>query len=191
MKNIVGLLVFIIAVAILSISCMFIGTYNSLQTLDENVNAKWAQVENQLKRRNDLIPNIVATVKGYAKHEKEVFIAVTEARSRLAGSIDKKDLKGIKKNGSDLSSALGRLIAVGENYPQLKADQSFLSLQKELAKTEDLLSNARQGYNESVKLLNTQIRVFPNCIVAWIIRLDQREYFEITESESALPVVKF
>ena len=191
MKNIVGLLVFIIAVAIFSIGCMFIGTYNSLQTLDENVNAKWAQVENQLKRRNDLIPNIVATVKGYAKHEKEVFIAVTEARSRLAGSIDKKDLKGIKKNGSDLSSALGRLIAVGENYPQLKADQSFLSLQKELAKTEDLLSNARQGYNESVKLLNTQIRVFPNCIVAWIIRLDQREYFEITESESALPVVKF
>ena len=100
-------------------------------------------------------------------------------------------MKAIKSSNNELSKTLGRLLAIGESNPELKANQNFLALQKELAQTENLLANARQGYNESVKLLNTQIRLIPNCIVAWIIRLEQREYFEITESESAVPKVQF
>lgn len=191
MKNIIGLLVFITIVLILSLSCGFIGIYNNLQALDENANSKWAQVENQLKLRSDLIPNIVATVKGYSAHEKSIYEDITSAREKLAGAISKKDLKAIKSSNNELSKTLGRLLAIGESNPELKANQNFLALQKELAQTENLLANARQGYNESVKLLNTQIRLIPNCIVAWIIRLEQREYFEITESESAVPKVQF
>ncbi|MBQ2870868.1 LemA family protein [bacterium] len=191
MKNIIGLLVFITIVLILSLSCGFIGIYNNLQALDENANSKWAQVENQLKRRSDLIPNIVATVKGYSAHEKSIYEDITSAREKLAGAISKKDMKAIKSSNNELSKTLGRLLAIGESNPELKANQNFLALQKELAQTENLLANARQGYNESVKLLNTQIRLIPNCIVAWIIRLEQREYFEITESESAVPKVQF
>ena len=191
MKNIIGLLVFITIVLILSLSCGFIGIYNNLQALDENANSKWAQVENQLKRRSDLIPNIVATVKGYSAHEKSIYEDITSAREKLAGAISKKDMKAIKSSNNELSKTLGRLLAIGESNPELKANQNFLALQKELAQTENLLANARQGYNESVKLLNTQIRLIPNCIVAWIIRLEQREYFEITESESAVPKIQF
>ena len=191
MKNIIGLLVFITIVLILSLSCGFIGIYNNLQALDENANSKWAQVENQLKRRSDLIPNIVATVKGYSAHEKSIYEDITSAREKLAGAISKKDMKAIKSSNNELSKTLGRLLGIGESNPELKANQNFLALQKELAQTENLLANARQGYNESVKLLNTQIRLIPNCIVAWIIRLEQREYFEITESESAVPKVQF
>ena len=191
MKNIIGLLVFITIVLILSLSCGFIGIYNNLQALDENANSKWAQVENQLKRRSDLIPNIVATVKGYSAHEKSIYEDITSAREKLAGAISKKDMKAIKSSNNELSKTLGRLLAIGESNPELKANQKFLALQKELVQTENLLANARQGYNESVKLLNTQIRLRPNCIVAWIIRLEQREYFEITESESAVPKVQF
>ena len=191
MKNIIGLLVFITIVLILSLSCGFIGIYNNLQALDENANSKWAQVENQLKRRSDLIPNIVATVKGYSAHEKSIYEDITSAREKLAGAISKKDMKAIKSSNNELSKTLGRLLAIGESNPELKANQNFLALQKELVQTENLLANARQGYNESVKLLNTQIRLRPNCIVAWIIRLEQREYFEITESESAVPKVQF
>lgn len=169
----------------------FIGTYNNLQLMDENVNAKWAQVENQLKRRNDLIPNLVATVKGYAAHEKEVFTNIADARSKLGGAISKNDMKAIQQSNNDLSSALSRLLLIVERYPDLKADKQFINLQDELAGTENRLSVARKDYNESVQALNAKIRTFPTGIIASIIGIKSRDYFEISETEKKAPEVKF
>ena len=121
----------------------FIGTYNNLQVMDENVNSNWAQVDNQLKRRNDLIPNLVATVKGYAAHEKAVFTQIAEARAKLGGAMNKNDMKGIQQGNSDLSNALSRLLLIVERYPELKADKQFINLQDELAGTENRLAVAR------------------------------------------------
>lgn len=169
----------------------FIGTYNNLQLMDENVNAKWAQVENQLKRRNDLIPNLVATVKGYAAHEKEVFTNIADARSKLGGAMSKNDMKAIQQSNNELSSALSRLLLIVERYPDLKADKQFINLQDELAGTENRLSVARKDYNESVQALNAKIRTFPTGIIASIIGIKSRDYFEINETEKKAPEVKF
>lgn len=169
----------------------FIGTYNNLQLMDENVNAKWAQVENQLKRRNDLIPNLVATVKGYAAHEKEVFTNIADARSKLGGAMSKNDMKAIQQSNNELSSALSRLLLIVERYPDLKADKQFINLQDELAGTENRLSVARKDYNESVQALNAKIRTFPTGIIASIIGIKLRDYFEINETEKKAPEVKF
>lgn len=169
----------------------FIGTYNNLQLMDENVNAKWAQVENQLKRRNDLIPNLVATVKGYAAHEKEVFTNIADARSKLGGAMSKNDMKAIQQSNNELSSALSRLLLIVERYPDLKADKQFINLQDELAGTENRLSVARKDYNESVQALNAKIRTFPTGIIASIIGIKSRDYFKISETEKKAPEVKF
>lgn len=169
----------------------FIGAYNNLQLMDENVNSQWAQVDNQLKRRNDLIPNLVSTVKGYAAHEKDVFTQIADARSKLGGAMNNKDMKGIQQGNSELSGALSRLLLVVERYPDLKADKQFLNLQDELAGTENRLAVARKDYNESVKALNAKIRTFPTSIIAGMIGIKAREYFNTPEAEKKAPEVKF
>lgn len=184
---ILGVVLLLIVMAVSA----FVGTYNNLQLMDENVNSKWAQVENQLKRRNDLIPNLVATVKGYAAHEKEVFSNIADARAKLGGAMNNNDMKGIQQGNSDLSNALSRLLLVVERYPDLKADKQFINLQDELAGTENRLAVARKDYNDSVQQLNARIRTFPTSIIAGIIGIKAREYFNTPEAEKKAPEVKF
>src|SRR5437762_8591444 len=137
--------------------------YNGLVTLRQGVRNAWAQIDVQLKRRHDLIPNIVNTVKGYAAHEKETFERVINARARATSATSPADV--IKAEG-ELSSALARLLAVSEAYPELKANQNFLSLQEELTSTENRVAYARQFYNDNVARLNTQIQTFPTVAIA-------------------------
>ena len=164
------------------------GTYNTLVTMDEGVKAAWAQVENQLQRRYDLIPNLVETVKGYAAHEKEVFIRVTEARSKVgsAGSIPDK----IAAN-NQLSSALSRLMVVVERYPELKANTNFIRLQDELAGTENRIAVERRRFNEAVKAYNIKIRRFPTNIIAGMFGFEKATFFEVPKERQEAPKVKF
>ncbi len=185
--SILGIVIVLIVIAI----SMFVGVYNRLQIMDENVTAQWAQVENQLKRRNDLIPNLVNTVKGYAAHENEIFTNIADARARLSGAMNTNNVKAVQESNNELNSALGRLLAVVENYPNLKADKSFIGLQDELAGTENRIAVARKDYNDSVRGLNATIRRFPTNIVANISGIKARDYFEITEAEKAVPEVQF
>ena len=164
------------------------GTYNSLVTMDESVKAAWAQVENQLQRRYDLIPNLVETVKGFAAQEKDVFIKVTEARSKVAGAgtIDEK----IDAN-NQLSSALSRLLVVVERYPDLKSNTNFIRLQDELAGTENRISVERRRFNEAVRTYNTKIRSFPTNILAGMFGFEKSAFFEVPKEAQAAPKVKF
>jgi LemA protein len=181
----------IIAVLIFSVVGYFISTYNMFQQLDETANSNWAQIQNQLQRRSDLIPNLVSTVKGYASHEKDIFLGVADARARLAGAVTKGDVKSVNKANSDLSNALSRLMAIAENYPQLKANENFRALQDELAGTENRIAVARKDYNDSVKVLNAAIRVFPGNIIAGMCGIKEREYFQVDAAKTAVPDVKF
>jgi LemA protein len=181
---IVGILVLVVLVPLMYLK----GTYNSLVTLDEGVKAAWAQVENQLQRRFDLIPNYVETVKGYAKHEKEVFIKVTEARSRVAGAASIDDKIGAN---NQLSSALARLLVVVERYPELKANTNFIRLQDELAGTENRIAVERRRYNESVKVFNIKIRRFPTNMIAGMFGFEKATFFEVPEERQEAPKVKF
>jgi LemA protein len=164
------------------------GTYNSLIRMDEGIKGAWAQVENQLQRRYDLIPNYVETVKGYAKHEKEVFLKVTEARSKVAGAgaISEK----IAANNK-LSSALARLLLVVERYPDLKANANFIRLQDELAGTENRISVERRRFNEAVKVYNTKIRSFPTNFIAGMFGFEKATFFEVPKEKQEVPKVKF
>ena len=164
------------------------GTYNSLVTLDESVKAAWAQVENQLQRRYDLIPNYVETVKGYAAHEKELFIKVTEARSRVAGAKSIPDK--IQANNS-LAGALSRLLVVVERYPDLKANTNFIRLQDELAGTENRIAVERRRYNETVKVYNIRIRRFPTNLLAGMFGFERAAFFEVPKERQEAPKVKF
>ncbi len=166
-----------------------IGIYNRLVTLRNRCDNSWAQVDVQLKRRYDLIPNLVETVKGYAKHEREVFQKVTEARAKAidAGSVKE---QGAAENM--LTGALKSLFAVVENYPDLKANQNFLMLQEELAGTEGKIAYARQFYNDNIMQFNLKQQVFPSNIIANMFNFKEKEYFEIEEPEAREPVeVKF
>jgi LemA protein len=178
----------VIIVAVFSFYSLFKGTYNTFVSLDESVKASWAQVENQLQRRYDLIPNLVETVKGYAKHEKDVFIEVTNARSKVggAGQISEK----IKAN-NELSTALSRLLLVVERYPDLKANQNFIRLQDELAGTENRIAVERRRYNEAVKTYNVKIRSFPENLLAGMLGFSKATFFEVPESAKVTPKVKF
>ena len=164
------------------------GTYNSLVRLDEGIKGAWAQVENQLQRRYDLIPNYVETVKGYARFEKDVLLKVTEARARVggAGSVKEK----INAN-NQLSSALSRLLVVVERYPDLKANQNFLRLQDELAGTENRIAVERRRYNEAVRAYNVKIRSFPTNILAGMFGFGRAEFFEAPAEAKEVPKVKF
>ncbi len=180
-----GIVVLIVIVAVMS----FAGIYNSIVSKHETITAKWAQVENQLQRRNDLIPNLVNTVKGYAVHEKTVFEDVTNARSQWAKATT---VEGKVQAASKIDSALSRLLLVVENYPDLKANQTFLALMDELAGTENRIAVERMRYNESVKDYNVTVRMFPGNIVAGMFSYKTAmEYFKAEEKAKAVPEVKF
>jgi len=166
----------------------FAGTYNSLVSLDEGVTTAWAQVENQLQRRYDLIPNLVETVKGFAKQERDVFIKVTEARARVGGATNIPDKI---KASNELSSALSRLLLVVERYPDIKSNQNFIRLQDELAGTENRIAVERRRYNESVKTYNIKVRSFPTTILAGIYGFEKATPFEVPEAAKAVPKVTF
>jgi LemA protein len=179
-----GILFLLIVVPII----YFKGTYNDLVAMDEGVNAAWAQVENQLQRRFDLIPNYVEVVKGYASHEKEVFLKVTEARSKVAGAQSVPDK--IAANNV-LSSALSRLLVVVERYPQLQANTNFVRLQDELAGTENRIAVERRRYNEAVRAYNTKIRQFPTNIFASIFGFERGDFFEVPMEKQEVPGITF
>jgi len=177
---------FLILVVIIGIVLVFaIGIYNGLVTLRNRADNAWAQVDVQLRRRYDLIPNLVETVKGYAKHERETFDSVTKARTQAMNATTVKD-QGQAENM--LAGTLKSLFAVVENYPELKANQNFLLLQEELAGTEGKIAYARQFYNDVVMKFNTKQQVFPSNIIASMFSFTEKEYFEIEEAEAKEPV---
>jgi LemA protein len=165
-----------------------ISGYNTVITMDENVKGKWAQVENQLKRRYDLIPNLVETVKGYATHEKEIFENLAQARTQY---FQAKDVKGKIKASNQLEGVLSRLLLLQERYPVLKANESFLKLQDSLEGTENRIAVERKRYNDAVQILNTYIRTFYGRIYAMIAGVSNAAYYEVPEGEKAVPKVKF
>ncbi len=179
----------VVAGIIIIIVGIYISGYNKLVNYDESIKAAWAQVENVMQRRNDLIPNLVNTVKGYAKHEKEVFENVTKARSAWtqAKTVDDK-----VKASSELDSAIARLLLVAENYPQLKANTNFQALQDELAGTENRIAVERRRYNEVVQAYNITVRKFPTNIIAGMTGFKQKEiYFKAEEKAKEVPIVEF
>ena len=178
----------IIGAIILLLLLYVMGVYNKLVTLKNRVKNQWSQIEVLLKRRADLIPNVVETVKGYNKHEKETLDAVISARSKAVGAKTPED--EIKANG-ELSQALSRLLVVAEAYPDLKANTNFLELQRELKETEDKISYARQFYNDTASNFNIQIEVFPSNIVASMFNFKQQPLFEAEEKDKEVPQVKF
>ncbi len=166
--------------------------YNRIQTLDEQVNAYRSQIQVQLQRRADLVPNLVETVKGYAQHEEAIFTSVAEARAKLGGAIQSGSLGQMADANQGLTSALSRLIAIAENYPQLKANENFRMLQDQLEGTENRIATARQDYNSAVREYNAYIRQFPQVLTAKVISAKEREYFELTTPGAAeAPKVDF
>lgn len=187
----VWLIILIVVLVILVI--LLAGTYNGLVKLDERVNEAWSDITVQLKYRADLIPNVIETVKGYAKHEKETFEMVTSARSAAMGA---KTVKQAAEAEREMQGALGKIFAIAEAYPELKANENFKTLQTQLQDVEDKIQAARRFYNAGAKELNTKIKTFPtNLINSMIGHFKKREYFEVAESEKAkiekAPEVKF
>jgi LemA protein len=162
--------------------------YNALVTDNEAVENAWGEVQSQLQRRNDLIPNLVETVKGYAKQEQDVLVRVTEARSRVAGARNPQETINAS---NELSSALSRLLVVAEKYPELKSNENFLRLQDELAGTENRLAVARMRYNEAVQRYNTRVKQLPTVIVAKLAGFAPRPYFEAPPEARNVPKVEF
>jgi LemA protein len=165
-----------------------IGTYNNLVVLRNRVKDQWAQVDVNLKRRSDLIPNLVETVKGYAKHEKDTFNEVIEARNKFNTAANPTEEMAASNM---LTGALNKLFALSEAYPDLKANQNFLSLQADLKDTEDKITFAREFYNDTVLTLNNKIEMFPSNIVANMFKFEQAKFFEANEQEREKPTVKF
>lgn len=166
--------------------------YNTIQTMDETAAASKQQIEVQLQRRADLVPNLVETVKGYAKQEETIFIAVAEARAKLAGAVRGGNVGEMATANDGMTGALGRLLAISENYPQLKSDQNFLRLQDELTGTENRIAVSRTDYNNAVRDYNAYIRKFPAVLTAKVTGAKAREYFEVTNPAAAnVPQVKF
>ena len=173
---------------VIVIGVVLMSGYNSLVTVNEEVNGKWSQVENQLQRRADLIPNLVETVKGYAAQETEVFTALANARVALAGA---GTVSETEEANQELTSALGRLIAIAEAYPELKSNTNFLALQDELAGTENRIATARMDYNEAVQSFNTKVKSLPTALYAGLLGFDEREYFEAEDGAEDGVDVKF
>lgn len=178
-----GMVLFVFILVIYGISFN-----NSVVTTREGVKSQWAQIDNQLLRRSDLIPNLVNTVKGYAKHEKDIFTNLNNARNSLLAA----NTVGEKAQATgDLNVALNRLMAVVENYPNLKADQTFIRLQDELTGTENRLAFARKNYNDQVQKYNTKIKRFPGSIIAGMIGAKEEEYFNIPTAAKEAPKADF
>jgi len=179
----------ILGVVVVLFVVIGISAYNGIVAKHENISAKWAQVENQLQRRNDLIPNLVNTVKGYAAHEKTIFEEITRARSQWSNASTTEEK--VKAAGA-VDSALSRLLMVVENYPNLKADQTFLRLMDELSGTENRISVERMRFNEAVRDYNTTIRMFPGNIIANNFGYKSvSEYFKAEDKAKVVPEVKF
>jgi len=162
--------------------------YNTMVTMKEQVDASWAQVENQLQRRNDLIPNLVETAKGYAAHEKAVFESVAEARSKLLAAGTR---EGKIEAANEVTGALGRLLALGERYPELKANEQFNRLSDELAGTENRIAVERKRFNDTVREYNTYVKQLPQAIYARMFGFGEQKYFEAPESAKQVPKVQF
>lgn len=187
----------IIIAAIVAIVGYCMSSYNTLVGQDEAVGTAWSNVENQYQRRVDLIPNLVNTVKGYASHEKETFEAVVSARAKATqttvdiDNLTPEKIAAYQKAQGELGSALGRLLAITENYPELKANENFKELQAQLEGTENRISTERHKFNEVAKTYNTSIRHFPKNIIASMFGFEKRPYFEAQEGAEKAPEVKF
>jgi len=178
----------IIVIILVVLSLLFIPKYNSLVTAEEGVDSKWAQVENQLQRRYDLIPNLVESVKGYANHEKEVIASITDARAQM-GSAQSPNEQAVANDA--LNGALSRLLVVIENYPNLKADANFRQLMDELAGTENRLAVAREDYNNEVQVFNKTVKRFPGNLIAGMFGFEKKEYFKAATGAEKAPSIDF
>ncbi len=190
--------IWIVVLAALAIIILWgVGVYNGLVSAEEQVESAWAQVENQYQRRADLVPNLVATVKGYAAHEQETLEGVIEARAKATQiTIDPANatadqLAAFQAAQGELSQALGRLLAVAENYPDLKANENFRDLQQQLEGTENRIAVARQLFNDEARNFNTKVRRFPNNIIASMCGFEKKPYFEAEEGARTAPKVEF
>lgn len=184
-----GWIIALIVGGIVLLILLFIGTtYNSLVSLRNKVKDQWAQIDVLLKRRTDLIPNLVETVKGYAKHESETLENVIAARNKV---VDAKTTEEEIKADGELSRALGRLMAVAESYPDLKANTNFLDLQANLKDTEDKIQYARQFYNDAVLIYKNKLEMFPSNIIASMFGFKQEAFFEASEADKEVPKVQF
>lgn len=192
-------LIALVAVAVVAVGLFmwFQGNYNKMVKLDEGVQAAWSQVENVYQRRADLIPNLVATVKGYAEHEQETLEGVISARSKATQitldteNLTPEELQKYQKAQGELGAALGKLLAITENYPDLKANTNFLELQSQLEGTENRIAVERQKFNETARNYNTVIRQFPRNIVAGIFGFEKKPYFEAQDGAEQAPKVEF
>lgn len=180
--------VWVIIAVIVLLVIWVISSYNGLVNLEETTNTSFSNVQVQLQRRADLVPNLVNTVKGYAAHETEVFTAVSDARAKLAGA---STVEEAQEADGELSSALSRLLAISESYPELKSNENFLSLQDELAGTENRIGQARREYNETAQRYNVKIRRFPTNIFAGLMGFDSKTLFAADEGAQNAPSVSF
>ena len=193
-----GLVVLLVVAAVaIGLFGWFKSNYNNMVKMDEGVQAAWSQVENVYQRRADLIPNLVATVKGYASHEQHTLEGVVSARSKAtqitldAENLTPDKLAEYQKAQGELGAALGKLLAITENYPELKANENFLSLQSQLEGTENRIAVERKKFNEAARNYNTEIRQFPKNIVANLFGFEKKPYFEAAEGAQQAPVVAF
>lgn len=195
MKKNKGLIITVVVIALVAL--WGISSYNGLVSMDENVSNSWANVETQYQRRSDLIPNLVNTVKGYAKHESQTLEAVMAARSQATqvkidpSNCTPQQLAAYQKAQGDVTTALGKLLAITENYPDLKANQNFLELQSQLEGTENRINVARKDFNDTAKKYNTSLRRFPRNIVASMFGFEKRAYFEAEAGAEKAPKVEF
>lgn len=196
MKKTLIILGIIVVILIIIISSL-VGAYNKMVTYQEDVSQHWSQVENVYQRRADLIPNLVATVKGYAQHEKSTFEGVTNARAKAtsinvdASKLDPASIKKFQEAQGALSTALGKLLMVKENYPDLKANKNFLALQSQLEGTENRITVERMKFNHSAQQYNTYIRKFPKNLIASMFGFEKKGYFKAQAGAEKAPKVKF
>jgi LemA protein len=185
----VGIALLVVVAVLVLLIVFVIGIYNALIRLRNQVDNAWSQIDVQLKRRHDLIPNLVETAKGYMKHERGTFEAITQARSQAMGA---KNVSEASKAEGALGEALSKFMLVVENYPDLKANQNFLAVQEELTSTENKISFARQSYNDQVLFFNNKIQMFPSNIIAGMFAFGKRDFFEIeVAAEREVPKVSF
>ena len=195
MKKNKGLIITIVVIVLVALWGIL--SYNGLVEMDEKVSNQWANVETQYQRRSDLIPNLVNTVKGYAKHERQTLEAVMAARSQATqvkidpSNCTPQQLAAYQKAQGDVTTALGKLLAITENYPDLKANQNFLELQSQLEGTENRINVARKDFNDSAKKYNTSLRRFPRNIIASMFGFEKRNYFEAEAGAEKAPKVEF
>ena len=181
---ILGVILLVVVIVAMSVT----GRYNGFVTTNEQIDANWAQVQTVLQRRADLIPNLVSTVSGFAEQEKEIFLEVANARSRLLGASSPAQAAAAN---AGLTMGLGRLLAISEAYPELKSNENFIRLQDELAGSENRIAVERRRYNVAVQEYNTDVRQVPNNLIAGMFGFGDREYFEAEEGAQELPVVEF